>query len=157
MDSTITSIGLPKRSKLNGSLGTKLTTMAIIHSVVLGGRALSAMKSFIQLHFACANHAIRSLGIAGVANMSRRRSANPTKAISITLPLSLLDEIDDKLTRTQSRSAWIANACSLHLHDDGINIPTRQLMAMLHARIDEPVLKTLLLDKLTSSNPSEEV
>ena len=28
--------------------------------------------------------------------MSRRRSANPTKAISITLPQRLLDEIDDK-------------------------------------------------------------
>lgn len=135
----------------------KLTTMAIINSVDHGGPASSAMKSSIQPPFACATGAIRSLDIAGVAEMSRRRSANPTKAISITLPLSLLDEIDDKLTRTQSRSAWIANACSLHLHDDGINIPTRQLMAMLHARIDEPVLKTLLLDKLTSSNPSEEV
>ena len=71
--------------------------------------------------------------------MSRRRSSNPTKAISITLPLSLLDEIDDKLTRTQSRSAWIANACLQHLHDNDINIPTRQLMAMLHARIDRLV------------------
>ena len=68
----------------------------------------------------------------------------------------LIEQIDDKLTRTQSRSAWIANACLQHLHDNDINIPTRQLMAMLHARIDEPVLKTLLLDKLTSSNPSEE-
>ena len=89
--------------------------------------------------------------------MSRRRSKDPTKAISITLPLSLLDDIDDKLTRTQSRSAWIANACSLHLHDDGINIPTRQLMAMLHARIDEPVLKTLLLDKLTSTESGKDL
>ncbi len=73
------------------------------------------------------------------------------------MPLSLLDDIDDVLTRTQSRSAWIANACALHLHDDVINIPTRQLVAMLHARIDEPVLKTLLLQWITSSNPSEEV
>jgi metal-responsive CopG/Arc/MetJ family transcriptional regulator len=89
--------------------------------------------------------------------MSRRRSRDPTKAISITLPLSLLDQIDDKLTRLQSRSAWIAGACSVALENSEISIPTRQLLAMLHARIDEPVLKTLLLDKLTSSSPSEEV
>jgi len=131
--------------------------MAIIHLVDLGGPASSAMKSSIQPPFACATGAIRSLDTAGAANMSRRRSRNPTKAISITLPMSLLDEIDDKLTRTQSRSAWIAAACNLALQDEAISIPTRQLMAMLHARINEPVLKTLLLDKLTSSNPSEEV
>ena len=88
--------------------------------------------------------------------MSRRRSTNPTKAISITLPLALIEEIDDKLTRTQSRSAWIAGACQLALQDEAIQIPTRQLMAMLHARIDSPVLKTLLLEHLTSSSPSEE-
>lgn len=89
--------------------------------------------------------------------MSRRRSHNPTKAISITLPLTLIEEIDDKLTRTQSRSKWIANACSLHLHDDGVNIPLRQLMAMIAARTDDEVLKTLLYSKLTSSSPSEEL
>ena len=89
--------------------------------------------------------------------MSRRRSTNPTKAISITLPLTLIEAIDDHLTRTQSRSAWIADACSIKMGDyQAGEIDTRQLMAMLHARIDEPVLKTLLLDKLTSSSPSEE-
>lgn len=85
----------------------------------------------------------------GVEEVSRRRSKNPTKAISITLPLALIHDIDDKLTRTQSRSAWIANACTLHLHDDGVNIPTRQLMAMMAARTDDEVLKTLLYSKLT--------
>lgn len=88
--------------------------------------------------------------------MSRRRSSNPTKAISITLPLSLIELIDDELTRTDSRSAWIARACLSQLEESTSEIPTRRLMAMLHARIDEPVLKTLLLDKLTSSNPFEE-
>ena len=82
--------------------------------------------------------------------MSRRRSANPTKAISITLPQRLLDEIDDKLTRTESRSAWIARACMNELIDDEINVPTRQLMAALYARIDDETLKTVLLDRLTS-------
>ena len=49
--------------------------------------------------------------------MSRRRSQNPTRAISITLPASLLDEIDDKLTRTQSRSAYIAKAIRAYIEE----------------------------------------
>ena len=87
--------------------------------------------------------------------MPRRRAKDPTTAISITLPRSLLDEIDDKLTRTQSRSAWIASACRSCLDYEQIELPLRQLMAMLHARTDDETLKTLILDRLTSSNPSE--
>ena len=49
--------------------------------------------------------------------MSRRRSQNPTRAISITLPSTLLEEIDDKLTRTQSRSAYIANAVRAYMDE----------------------------------------
>ena len=83
--------------------------------------------------------------------MSRRRSTNPTTAISITLPRTLLDEIDDHLTRLQSRSAWIADACRGRLAEDGtVALTTRQLMAMLHARVDDETLKTVLLDRLTS-------
>jgi metal-responsive CopG/Arc/MetJ family transcriptional regulator len=83
--------------------------------------------------------------------MSRRRSTNPTKAISITLPMTILDDIDDNLTRLQSRSAWIAEACRGRLEDHGtVDLTTRQLMAMLHARIDDETLKTVLLDRLTS-------
>ena len=83
--------------------------------------------------------------------MSRRRSTNPTKAISITLPLSLLDEIDDQLSRTSSRSKWIADACNQRMGNyPPANLDTRQLMAMLHARVDDETLKTLLLDSLTS-------
>ena len=86
--------------------------------------------------------------------MSRRRAADPTTAISITLPRSLLDQIDDELTRTSSRSLWIATACRMRLDDDQvIGIETRQLMAMLHARATadgDGSLATLLLDRLTS-------
>jgi len=82
--------------------------------------------------------------------LSRRRSSDPTTAISITLPRTLLDEIDSKLTRADSRSAWIARACMNELVDDEINVPTRQLMAALYARIDDETLKTVLLDRLTS-------
>ena len=93
--------------------------------------------------------------------MSRRRSADPTKAISITLPLSLLERIDDELTRTSSRSLWIATACKMRMDDDqALGIETRQLLAMLHARATadgDQSLATLLLDRLTSSNPSSKV
>lgn len=59
--------------------------------------------------------------------MSRRRSRNPTKAISITLPQTLLDELDDQLSHEQSRSAWIARAINAKLHgetsiDDATNL-----------------------------------
>ena len=87
--------------------------------------------------------------------MSRRRSVDPTKAISITLKQSLLDKLDDRLTRTESRSAYIGRALYVYIDQgEGVHIPTRQLMAMLHARIDDETLKTVLLDRLTSSNPS---
>lgn len=92
--------------------------------------------------------------------MSRRRSADPTKAISITLPLSVLDQIDDKLTRTQSRSAWICKAANTALKNTTNNLTTRQLLSMLHARLPPSTLAGLVQDKyneLTSSNPSEEV
>ena len=86
--------------------------------------------------------------------MSRRRSTDPTKAISITLPLSMLEQIDDQLTRTSSRSLWIATACRMRLEDDqALGIETRQLLAMLHARAiadDDKSLATLLLDRLTN-------
>ena len=89
-----------------------------------------------------------------VGRMSRRRAADPTTAISITLPRSLLDKIDDELTRTSSRSLWIATACRMRLENDELlGIETRQLLAMLHARAtadDDQVLATLLLDRLTS-------
>ena len=86
--------------------------------------------------------------------MSRRRSTDPTKAISITLPLSMLEQIDDELTRTSSRSLWIATACRMRLdNDQALGIETRQLLAMLHARATadgDQSLATLLLDRLTS-------
>lgn len=80
--------------------------------------------------------------------MSRRRSLNPTKAISITLPLTMIEEIDDQLTRTQSRSAWLAGAAAMRLEQKAMEISTRQLMAMLHARVDDETLRTILLDRL---------
>ena len=87
--------------------------------------------------------------------MSRRRSADPTTAISITLPRSLLDQIDQELTPRSSRSRWISLACRKKLDNDTWHVPDRQLFAAVHARLKDGVLKDLLLEHITSSNPSE--
>lgn len=84
--------------------------------------------------------------------MPRRRSVDPTIAISVTLPRSLLDKIDDELTRTSSRSLWIATACKMRMDDDAsLGIETRRLMAMLRSRAldnGDDTLAVLLLDRL---------
>ena len=87
--------------------------------------------------------------------MSRRRSANPTKAISVTLPEKLLHELDDRLSYSQSRSRWIAEACEKKLQNYDsqsllvVDASVRQLMASLVARAEtEDVLKKLLLQIL---------
>lgn len=87
----------------------------------------------------------------GGEKLSRRRAENRTVAICITLPRALLDEIDDLLTRKQSRSAWIADACRLKMEiNPVVDIDTRQLMAMLHARINDETLQTILEDRIRS-------
>jgi metal-responsive CopG/Arc/MetJ family transcriptional regulator len=87
--------------------------------------------------------------------MSRRRSTNPTKAISITLPMTILDDIDDNLTRLQSRSAWIAEACRGRLAEDGtVDLTTRQLMLRLASLMlveEDHTLYTLLVDRINNS------
>jgi metal-responsive CopG/Arc/MetJ family transcriptional regulator len=52
--------------------------------------------------------------------MSRRRSLNPTKAISVTLKQSTLNEIDDRLSLAQSRSALIQKAVTRYLSGHGV-------------------------------------
>lgn len=74
------------------------------------------------------------MGQNGVALMPRRRSLDPTTAISITLKRTLLDKIDDELTRTSSRSGWIASACEDKLAGGGIVIadaPSIQLLTVI--------------------------
>ncbi len=88
--------------------------------------------------------------------MSRRRARDPTTAISITLPRSLLDEIDQELAPTSSRSLWIATACRIRLDDDDLHVSDRQLFAAVHARLPAGVLKDLLLEHITSSSSSND-
>lgn len=54
--------------------------------------------------------------------MSRRRSLNPTKAISITLKQSTIDEIDHRLSLSQSRSALIQRAVTRYLSGDSAKV-----------------------------------
>lgn len=88
--------------------------------------------------------------------MSRRRSLNPTKAISVTIPENLLHELDDQLSYSQSRSKFIANAVEEKLKKYDSPSPlvsdssVRQLMAALVAREEtDGVLKKLLLHILS--------
>ncbi len=81
----------------------------------------------------------------------RRRSTDPTTAISITMTRSLLDKIDDKLTRTQSRSAWIADACEAKLGTiPSSDIDSLRLMAMVVERLPDGTLKNLLFEHVTN-------
>ena len=69
--------------------------------------------------------------------MSRRRSTNPTKAISITVPQVLLDKIDDKLSFTDSRSQWIAGAIRMRLEESSsiAEVNDVRLKVILHDRV----------------------
>ena len=72
-----------------------------------------------------------------------------TVAISMTLPRKLLDEVDDDLGAA-SRSQWIAHACRLKLDHDNLNVSDKQLFAAVHARLNDGVLKDLLLEHIRS-------
>ena len=84
----------------------------------------------------------------------RLRSSDPTHAISVTLPVSLLAKINEQLSRTQSRSQWIAGAARMRLDNKSElaqirEIPTKSLLLELLYReeiTDE--LKTLIDSKL---------
>jgi len=85
--------------------------------------------------------------------MSRRRSANPTMAISVTLPRRLIEELDQVLSYSQSRSKWIAQACEdkMQKYDSPLleDASDRQLMGCLHEKTNDPFLKKLLLQILS--------
>lgn len=81
--------------------------------------------------------------------MSRRRSIDPTKAISITLPQSLLDRLDRHLSYTASRSAFIAKALEAMLDEkeafDLSDLSSSRIRAHLWGREDtSPALKMAL-------------
>ena len=85
--------------------------------------------------------------------MSRRRSVNPTTAISVTLPRRLVEELDEILAYSQSRSRWIAQACQdkMQKYDSPLleDASERQLMAVLHHTTKDETLKALLFQILS--------
>ena len=142
--------GSRKTYKLIGFLATKLITRAIIPSVDHGGPASSVMKSSILQRCARATGAIRSLDTAGVAKMSRRRSADKHIPISIALPRSVVARLDQVLAYKDSRSAYIAAAITDRMNNleasSVAEAPSRQLMAALSSREDvDSTLRHLLL------------
>lgn len=70
--------------------------------------------------------------------MSRRRSTDPTKAIQITLPRSILNRLDNHLSYTESRSGFIALAVRAKLDGHEAfsikDIPTSRLRMELYHR-----------------------
>jgi len=85
--------------------------------------------------------------------MSRRRSKNPTKAISVTLKQWIIDEIDEILPYKASRSKYIQDSIEPRLKGQKYvsQAETKNLMAALHAREDcDPFLKKLLYQILFS-------
>ena len=71
--------------------------------------------------------------------MSRRRSTNPTKAISITLTEDVLRELDMILSHTDSRSKYIQESIQLRLSPTETycsEASTKKLMAALRMRED---------------------
>jgi metal-responsive CopG/Arc/MetJ family transcriptional regulator len=94
--------------------------------------------------------------------MSRRRSTNPTKAISITLPETLLRRLDNYLAYESSRSAYIAKALERKLDQqkgfDDRDLETEALVRYLLTREIPSDLKASLRTYwsiLTSSNRDE--
>jgi len=83
-----------------------------------------------------------------------RRSANPTRKISITIPGNLFNELERTLSYSQSRSRFISTAIWEKLDGEVsqsiAESTTRQLMAAITARGDvDETLKHLLLQILS--------
>lgn len=82
-----------------------------------------------------------------------KRSSKKTIPVHVTIPVRLLEDLDETLRYNQSRSAMIANLIEQHLACSDAKIATsttRQLIAALHARDDvEPLVKSLLLQILS--------
>lgn len=70
--------------------------------------------------------------------MSRRRATIGTKAISVTLKQSILNELEELLTYKQSRSKFISESVELRISSATYvrDASTRQLMAALRMRED---------------------
>lgn len=97
---------------------------------------------------------VQSINVPGGRRMKRRTKQRMT-AIHISIPVRLLEDFDETLSFSQSRSAKISFLIdqSLHGEDAAVleGISSRQLMAALTNRDDvDGTMKTLLLQVLTN-------
>ena len=85
--------------------------------------------------------------------MSARRTKTKFTQIHVSIPVRLLEDLDETLAFKQSRSRLIAILIDNHLNDGHISVEsmtTRQLMAALTAREEcDETLKLLLLQILS--------
>ena len=86
----------------------------------------------------------------------KRRTKQRMTAIHVSIPVRVLEDFDETLRFSQSRSAKITRLIQDDLNDDGsmtiTDASTRQLMAALTSREDVDVtMKTLLLQILAKS------
>ena len=85
--------------------------------------------------------------------MSARRTKTKFTQIHVSIPVRLLEDLDDSLDFRQSRSKLISNLIDTYLHDGGFvgeAYTTRRLMAILTNREDiDETLRLLLLQILT--------
>lgn len=87
----------------------------------------------------------------------KRRTKQRMTAIHISIPVRLLEDLDETLSFSQSRSAKISALIKKELDGDMSQTvsecSTRQLMAALHAREDvDPWFSRVLLEILTKSS-----
>ena len=86
----------------------------------------------------------------------KRRTKQRMTAIHVSIPVRVLEDFDETLRFSQSRSAKITRLIQDDLNDDGsmtiTDASTRQLMAALTSRDDvDDTMKTLLLQILAKS------
>lgn len=87
----------------------------------------------------------------------KRRTKQRMTAIHVSIPVRLLEDFDETLSFTQSRSAAISNLIKKELQEENIqgisDASTRQLMAALSSREDvEPWFSRVLLEILTKGS-----
>jgi len=87
----------------------------------------------------------------------KRRTKQRMTAIHISIPVRLLEDFDETLSFSQSRSAKISFLIDQSLHGEHASvlegISSRQLMAALTNRDDvDQTMKALLLQVLTKSS-----
>lgn len=81
--------------------------------------------------------------------MSRRRAADPTDSIRITIPRSIHEKIKQRIGPEDSRSAWISAACRRALQG-GTMIADASDKQLLVTLLNRGVITPGLYEELTS-------